>query len=222
MLEVHRGEEKFYFQYAAALSKKQYEQTNGELLAIVQSLPSTVQRQISKHIHVSDKVICVIFELQQDTHLISYGGYFEVKPQALYRYKGQVNNVLKEIKDTSAKCLSMYLCDYCPFFTFIKIYFICVGLAGRNQLGILGMANKMLNSFDEYYAHGDFALLCSLSNDKTRNFLMSKNNNNLLCEEEIVLTDDEDNAGTTNGSANKTADSLQTFQENFSPRVCSH
>ena len=109
MLEVHKGDDKFYFQYAAAICKKQYDQTNSELLALFQSLPYTVQRQITKHIQVPDKVICVVFDVQPDNHLISYGGYFEVKPQALFRYLGQTNSAVREIKDTSAKCLSMSL-----------------------------------------------------------------------------------------------------------------
>jgi len=113
VLEVHKGDDKFYFQYAAAICKKQYDQTNSELLALFQSLPYTVQRQITKHIQVHDKVICVVFDLQSDYHLISYGGYFEVKPQALFRYLGQTNSVVREIKDTSAKCLSMSLILLC-------------------------------------------------------------------------------------------------------------
>ena len=212
VLEVHRGEEKFYFQYAAAICKKQYEQTNSELLTLVQALPYTVQRQISKPIQIPDKVICIVFDVQPDNHLISYGGYFEVKPQALFRFLGQTNTAVREIKDTSSKCLSTFLQSFTFYTSFISILnnlplFIDTD---KSQLGILGMANKVLASFNEYYVNGDFAKVFVLSNNRTRNYLMSKDSKHVLCEEDEILIDDDEPA------AAKITGSIQSPQEGHS------
>jgi len=55
------------------------------------------------------------------------------------------------------------------------------------------MANKVLASFNEYYVNGDFAKVFFLSNNRTRNYLMSKDSKHVLCEEdEILIVDDDD------------------------------
>ena len=78
------------------------------------------------------------------------------------------------------------------------------------------MANKVLASFNEYYVNGEFAKVFFLSNNRTRNYLMSKDSKHVLCEEdEILIVDDDDDdeppaaAGSSAEITNQTVPSHQ-------------
>ena len=83
ILEVKEENEKCFIKYAAVIGRMEFRKTNRELLNLLEKLPSSIQRQISRHCQLPVKFICIVFNIL-DNHLASLGGYFLVEPHSLY------------------------------------------------------------------------------------------------------------------------------------------